>query len=96
MKRCNCGELTYYGDGSDGGQCESCYVGELEAIAMQTTGLEKRVGVLEEALEYMADEKHWYIEDKTDWMVMLRPRNEYKTGEASAYLNPWVFAKRVL
>ena len=48
-----------------------------------------------EALEYMADKESWYV-DKDGWMVLLRPRDTYVAGEASAYIEPWVFAGRFL
>lgn len=50
--RCDCGSLTYYGDeAKDGGLCEACYVGELEAIAMQSEWQQKWIDRLEKVAE---------------------------------------------
>ena len=82
-ERCDCGALTYYGEKEkDGGLCESCYVGELEAMADDYASLRTRVAELEEQQKwcYSSAEVHVFVdryrkalEDKLEKLADMNP-----------------------
>jgi hypothetical protein len=76
--RCDCGALTYYGDKEkDRGLCEDCYVGSLEAIAMQYPVVVNRLSDAEKVI------------DKAREVLIPTPGNHYDSmarSELSAAL----------
>ncbi len=72
-----------------------CHINEVDRLIFGIVHLSSALAEVEGVLDYLGVKENWYV-DGDGWMVLLRPRDSYVAGEASTYINPWVYATEAM